>query len=149
MLSAKCQPVCLVPNQCFLVDWFQWEGGCVWYVFPYPLLNQHQSFKWYQMNYSHFFHKFLDTFSFIYEYRFKKCSNSEKIMVYWVSFWLAINSLVTSVLGISVLCLGSNELTHWGRVTHASVNSPPSLVQIRAGHLVSPKPLSEPILEYC
>ena len=40
-------------------------------------------------------------------------------------------------------------LTHWGRVTHLCVSNFPSLVQIMACRLVSAKPLSKPMLEYC
>ena len=41
---------------------------------------------------------------------------------------------------------GANELKYWSRVTHASVEYRPSLVEIKACCLFSAKPLSQPVI---
>ena len=45
---------------------------------------------------------------------------------------------------------GTNELKHWGRVTHICVSKlRPSLVQIMHCRLIDARPLFEPIILYC
>ena len=77
------------------------------------------------------------------------------ISQHWFRWWLgavrqqAITwANVDPDLWCHMVPLSHNGLTHWGRVMPICISKLPSLVQIMACHLVSDKPLSEPMLEY-